>query len=64
MTGALQMRKLQKTGYYAWLAGEFLPIIINLVIIGTPLLHWFSLTGLIVPGAFAFMYYTQLKFMK
>jgi hypothetical protein len=62
--GAIQMRKLKSTGYYLWLAGEFVPILLSIVIIGTSILGIFFIAFLVFPVAFAIMYGTQLKYMS
>lgn len=62
--GAIEMRKLHKMGYYSWLAGEFLPLIISVIILGTSMFSGFMLIGLLFPLAFAIMYGTQLKLMQ
>ncbi|MFN5218522.1 MAG: hypothetical protein ACK5CL_07135 [Sphingomonadales bacterium] len=63
--GALEMRKMRKNGFYLWLTGELLPIIITVAIIG------FNLMGGIVLGAsllfasvFIVLYALQLKHMS
>jgi len=63
--GALEMRKMRKNGYYLWLTGELLPILITVAIIG------FNLMGGIVLGAsllfasvFIILYGLQVKHMK
>lgn len=62
--GAWQMRKLQKTGFYSWLVGEFTPWIVSVIIIGNTMFEPMFLTTLIVPIAFTIMYATQLKNMN
>jgi hypothetical protein len=63
--GALEMRKMRKNGFYLWLTGELLPILITVAIIG------FNLMGGIVMGAsllfasvFIVLYALQLKHMS
>lgn len=62
--GAIEMRKMRKNGYYLWLTGELLPILITVAIIG------FNLMGGIVLGAsllfasvFIILYGLQVKHM-
>jgi type III secretory pathway component EscR len=62
--GAFQMRKLQKTGYYLWLAGEFIPMVVSVIILTVGVLGLGILFMSIAPIAFAIMYGTQLKHME
>lgn len=62
--GAIEMRKLRKNGFYSWLAGEFLPIIVGIVIFGFSMFGGFMAIMMIVPIAFAIMYGSQLKHMS
>ena len=61
--GALQMRKLQKTGFYMWLIGELLPTIGSIILIG---LGFAGNAGwmMIFPALFIILCITQLKYMK
>ncbi|MCG7857802.1 hypothetical protein [Flavihumibacter sp.] len=61
--GALQMRKLQKTGYFMWLIGEILPIIGSLLFIGVGFAGGASFM-LLLPLLFIILYTTQLKYLK
>lgn len=63
--GAIQMRSLQKQGYYLWLIGNILPLIGNLIFIGIAALTGFAsylFIGIFV--LFLILYSTQLKYLK
>jgi len=63
--GALEMRKMRKNGYYLWLTGELLPIIITVAIIGFNLMGGLVLVGsLLFAGVFIVLYGLQLKRMQ
>jgi uncharacterized protein YneF (UPF0154 family) len=62
--GAIQMRKRMKSGFYLYLAGTFLPIILNIVLNGISSVTYDSKTLIAtVLGALLFpiLYYTQFK---
>ncbi len=59
--GALEMRKLKKQGFVLWLAGEFLPVIAAVIIIGFGIFSGFALVGLIFPVVFLVLYGVQRK---
>ena len=66
IVGAIQMRKLKKTGFYIYLVGEVLPPIVTLIFIGaaaysSPFAIISTLIFLIV---FIILYATQLKYLK
>jgi hypothetical protein len=61
--GALQMRKLQKNGYFLWLVGELLPIIGSVLFIGIGFAGAMSFM-LLIPVLFIVLYSTQLKYLK
>lgn len=61
--GAIQMRKLQKNGYYMWLIGELLPIVGSIIFIGIGFAGAMSFM-LIFPVLFIILYTTQLKHLK
>lgn len=61
--GALQMRKLQKNGYFMWLIGELLPTVGSIILIGIGFVGnagWM----LLFPLLFIILYTTQLKYLK
>jgi len=58
--GALQMRKMKKTGFYLYLVGELgMPLALMLIVGG-----WMAAAGLFFPIIFVILYATQLKHMK
>ena len=54
--GAIEMRKLKKQGYFLWLAGEVIPIVGTVAILGTAALSGFGLIALIIPIIFIILY--------
>ena len=62
--GAIQMRKLQKNGYYMWLIGELLPIVGTLIFIGIGFFTGTTGFFLIFPLLFIILYTTLLKHLK
>ena len=64
--GAIQMRKLKKTGFYIYLIGEVLPIITSFIFIGAVAYTGvFQVIGaLLFPVIFIILYATQLKYLK
>lgn len=61
--GAFLMRKMQKTGFYLWLAGEYLPLIIAFIVIGSPMVHPTVIPLFIFPLVFTILYSLQFKNM-
>jgi len=62
--GALWMRKLKKDGFWLYVAGQALPIIGGLIILGkNQFIDWKSYAGLIVPIVFTFLYNAQRKYL-
>lgn len=61
--GALQMRKLQKNGYFMWLIGELLPTVASIVLMG---IGFAGNAGwmLLFPALFIILYTTQLKHLR
>ena len=59
--GALEMRKLKLQGYYLYIAGELLPIVSSLIIIGSLLFHSIYTLSWIFPIVFIILYTTQKK---
>ena len=63
--GAMQMRKLKKTGFYIYLIGELLPWITTFIFIGTIAFGGLALVfGILFMAVFIILYATQLKHMK
>ncbi len=64
LIGALQMRKLKKSGYPLYVVGELAPIVISAVLIGFSLVGGISiLVGAIVAVVFVILYSTQRKYL-
>jgi hypothetical protein len=61
--GAIQMRKLQKNGYFMWLIGELLPIVGSIIFIGIGFAGGMSFI-LLLPLLFIILYTTQLKYLR
>ncbi len=62
--GAWYMRKLIKNGFFIYLAGQIVPIIISLLILGLGSLGGLGALILVFPIGFIIMYYSQLKHMS
>ena len=63
--GAVQMRKLKKTGFYIYLIGELLPILTTVIFIGTAAMGGIGFYfGLLIYAVFIILYATQLKHLK
>ena len=63
--GALMMRKLKKDGYWIYVAGEILPLVATVFIMGTSQYKEpTSLIMLIFPIAFVILYTMQRKHLK
>jgi len=62
--GAIEMRKMRKNGFYLWLTGELLPILITVAIIGFNLMGGIVLgASLLFAGVFIVLYGLQVKHM-
>ncbi|MEY4002560.1 MAG: hypothetical protein RIT07_602 [Bacteroidota bacterium] len=62
--GAIEMRKMRKNGFYLWLTGELLPILITVAIIGFNLMGGIVLVAsLLFAGVFIVLYGLQVKHM-
>jgi len=62
--GALEMRKMRKNGYYLWLTGELLPILITVAIIGLNMMGGIVLgVYLLFASVFIILYGLQVKHM-
>jgi len=62
--GALEMRKMRKNGYYLWLTGELLPILITVAIIGLNMMGGIVLgVYLLFASVFIILYGMQVKHM-
>ncbi|HMH21192.1 MAG TPA: hypothetical protein VK563_05430 [Puia sp.] len=63
--GAIQMRKLKKTGYSIYVIGEILPIAALFIFIGLGLYGAFMLAIILIfPTLFIILYSTQLKHLS
>lgn len=61
LMGALDMRKRQRQGYWLWIAGEFLPVIMMFVLIGPSAFAGWSAIGIIFPLLFFVLYTIRKK---
>lgn len=62
LLGALQMRKLKKSGYPIYVAGELLPIVFTGILLGFNLLSGMTMIiGAVVAIVFVILYSTQRK---
>ncbi len=62
--GALWMRKLKKDGFWLYVAGQAVPIIGSLIVLGTAQYQdWKALVGLAIPLIFIALYATQRKYL-
>jgi hypothetical protein len=63
--GAIQMRKLKKSGFYLWTLGELLPVIGYILLIGGSILSGMSMFFLLlVPSVFILLYASQRKYLN
>jgi len=63
--GALQMRKLKKSGYYYYLIGELGPFVLMAGLFGSSFLGAFALLfGALIAIVFVVLYSTQLKYLE
>jgi hypothetical protein len=63
--GAILMRKLKKDGYWIYVAGEILPVIVSLILLGTAQFNGvFSVIFAIgIPVVFVILYTMQRKYL-
>jgi hypothetical protein len=65
LIGALQMRKLKKSGYYMYIVGELAPIVVMAGLFGSSFVGAISLLfKAIVAVTFVILYSTQLKYLS
>lgn len=62
--GALEMRKLNKQGFYMWLLGELLPVICTVIFMGMGAFSGFGMIGIVIPIIFIILYAMQLKHLR
>ncbi len=64
LIGALQMRKLKKSGYLLYVIGELAPILVSAFIMGFSILGGFGIImGAAIPVLFVILYTTQRKYL-
>ncbi|HZH00823.1 MAG TPA: hypothetical protein VEY32_07060 [Flavisolibacter sp.] len=64
LIGAMQMRKLKKSGYTLYVIGEIIPVILTPILLGFSLLGGISMAiGGIVAIVFVILYSTQRKYL-
>jgi hypothetical protein len=61
LMGALDMRKRLQQGYWIWVAGEFLPVILMFVLIGPSAFAGWSSIGIVFPVLFLVLYTIRKK---
>lgn len=59
--GALEMRKLKKQGFILWTAGEFLPLIAGVIILGSGMFAGLAVIGMVIPVVFLILYAVNKK---
>jgi len=65
LIGAIQMRKLKKSGYYSYLIGELAPIVLMAGLFGSSFVGAISLLfAALISVIFIILYSTQLKHLK
>lgn len=65
LIGALQMRKLKKSGYYLYIVGELAPIVLMAGLFGSSFVAAISLLfKAVVAVTFVVLYSTQLKYLN
>jgi hypothetical protein len=66
--GAFMMWKLKKTGFYIYTAGELIPVVASIALLGSMpgggLFAGLGMIAAIIPVAFVVMYGLNLKHMK
>ena len=64
IAGAVQMRKLKKTGFTIYTIGELLPIIFSVILLGSSATGLGSIFSYAIAILFVVLYATQLKYLK
>jgi len=65
VAGAILMRKLRKDGFWLYVAGELLPLIVGAIIFGmAQFTGWGSYVSYLVPVVFIALYAGQMKHLK
>jgi hypothetical protein len=63
--GAVEMRKMKKTGFYAYVSGQILPLLASLAITGWNIASGSTfIVSLLFFGIFILIYAFQLKHMR
>lgn len=63
--GAFMMRKLKKDGYWLYIAGEVLPILTTIILLGQyAYIDWKSLATYVFPVLFIILYSSQRKYLS
>ncbi len=65
LAGAVLMRKLKSSGFLLYIVGTFLPLVLNLILVGSGYLTngWQALLGLAMSLLFPILYFTQKKYL-
>jgi magnesium-transporting ATPase (P-type) len=65
LIGAMQMRKLKKTGYYYYLIGELAPFVLMAGLFGSSFFSAFTILFIaLIAIVFVILYSTQLKYLQ
>ncbi|HEV2480795.1 MAG TPA: hypothetical protein VGS79_14060 [Puia sp.] len=62
--GAMEMRKLKKTGFTVYIIGELLPVISAIIFFGNAATGIAAIIGYFIYVLFIILYATQLKYLK
>jgi hypothetical protein len=64
LVGAMQMRKLKKSGYLLYVIGELAPVIVGIAVMGFSLMGGIAMgLGLVIAIIFVILYSTQRKYL-
>lgn len=63
LIGAILMRKGNLKGLWLWLAGEWIPLFLNLAIIGTSIFQGWQLSTILIPIVFTALYFRHKKYL-
>ena len=64
LAGAIQMRKLKKSGFTIYTVGEVLPVIGSVILMGNSATGLGAIFGYCIAILFVVLYATQLKYLK
>ncbi|MCW3071581.1 MAG: hypothetical protein JWO44_1471 [Bacteroidetes bacterium] len=63
--GSMMMWKLKKTGYYIYVAGQIIPLVVSAILLGATAFGGIALVlGAIIPVVFIILYGVNLKYMS